>query len=73
MKELGELNHFLGLEIEKTQECMFLCQYKYAKDLLETYNMLECKPLTTPMEPNAKLRAGEGKDLDDEDVSIVDR
>jgi hypothetical protein len=27
--------------------------------------MLECKPLTTLMESNAKLCAGEGKDLDD--------
>jgi Reverse transcriptase (RNA-dependent DNA polymerase) len=65
MKELGELKHFLGLEVEKIQEAMFLCQYKYAKDLLEIYDMIECKPLTTPMEPNAKLRAGEGKNLDD--------
>jgi hypothetical protein len=27
MKELGELKHFLGLEVEKIQEGMFLCQY----------------------------------------------
>jgi Reverse transcriptase (RNA-dependent DNA polymerase) len=65
MKELGELKHILGLEVEKIQECMFLCQYKYTKDLLETYGMIECKPLTTPMELNAKLRAREGKNLDD--------
>ncbi|XP_039142881.1 uncharacterized mitochondrial protein AtMg00810-like [Dioscorea cayenensis subsp. rotundata] len=65
MKELGELKHFLGLEVEKTKEGMFLCQQKYAKDLLETYGMLECKPLSTPMEPNIKLRAGEGKNLED--------
>jgi Reverse transcriptase (RNA-dependent DNA polymerase) len=60
MKEIGELKHFLGLEIEKTQESMFLCQHKNAKDLLKIYNMLECKPLTTPMEPSVKLYAGEG-------------
>jgi hypothetical protein len=65
MKELGELKHFLGLEVETIQEGMFLCQYKYVKDLLEIYGMIECKSLTTPMEPNAKLRAGEGKNLDD--------
>jgi Reverse transcriptase (RNA-dependent DNA polymerase) len=65
MKELGELKHFLGLEVEKIQEGMFLCQYKYVKDFLETYNMIKCNPLTTPMEPNVKLRAGEGKNLDD--------
>lgn len=30
MKELGELKHFLGLEIEQTKEGLFLCQQKYA-------------------------------------------
>jgi hypothetical protein len=39
MKELGELKHFPGLEIEKTQESMFLYQHKNAKDLLKIYNM----------------------------------
>ncbi|XP_039146740.1 uncharacterized mitochondrial protein AtMg00810-like [Dioscorea cayenensis subsp. rotundata] len=68
MKELGELKHFLGLEVEKIKEGIFLCQQKYAKDLLETYGMLECKPLFTPMEPNIKLRAEEGKDLRSKDV-----
>jgi hypothetical protein len=65
MKELGELKHFLGLEVEKTCKGVFLCQQKYAKDLLESYGMLESKSLSTPMEPNAKLCAGEGKDLQD--------
>jgi Reverse transcriptase (RNA-dependent DNA polymerase) len=65
MKELDELKHFLVLEVEKIQEGIFLCQHKYANDLLETYGTLECKPLTTSMELNAKLHTGEGKDLDD--------
>ena len=30
MKELGELRHFLGLEVERTKEGLFLCQQKYA-------------------------------------------
>jgi hypothetical protein len=65
MNELNELKHFLGLEVEKIQKDIFLCQHKYAKYFLEIYGMLECKPLTTPMEPNVIPRAGEGKDLDD--------
>ncbi|CAM8919846.1 unnamed protein product [Rhodiola kirilowii] len=31
MKELGELTHFLGIEVETTKEEIFLCQEKYAK------------------------------------------
>lgn len=34
MKELGQLKHFLGLEIDRTQEGIFLCQQKYSRDLL---------------------------------------
>ncbi|KAH9779126.1 hypothetical protein KPL71_007607 [Citrus sinensis] len=65
MKELGQLKHFLGLEVDQTKEGIFLCQQKYAKDLLKKFGMLECKPISTPMEPNAKMCAHEGKDLED--------
>ncbi|KAK3034915.1 hypothetical protein RJ639_034157 [Escallonia herrerae] len=65
MKELGELNHFLGLEVDHTREALFLCQQKYAIDLLQRFGMLECKPMLTPMEPNVKFCAVEGKDLVD--------
>ena len=65
MKELGELKHFLGLEVDRTEEGLFLCQQKYAKELLQKFGMLECKPISTPMEANAKLCAHEGKDLQD--------
>ncbi|KAL5795083.1 hypothetical protein ACOSP7_003677 [Xanthoceras sorbifolium] len=65
MKELGQLKHFLGLEVDQTLEGIFLYQQKYAKDLLKKFGMLECKPISTPMEPNAKMCAHEGKDLED--------
>nr|KYP67735.1 hypothetical protein KK1_024087 [Cajanus cajan] len=41
MKELGELKHFLGLEVERTKDGIFLCQQKYAQDLLKRYGMLD--------------------------------
>ncbi|XP_048498244.1 uncharacterized mitochondrial protein AtMg00810-like [Beta vulgaris subsp. vulgaris] len=63
MKELGE--HFLGLEVERTKDRIFLCQQKYARDLLEKYGMVDCKPMSTPMEVNARLCSVEGKDLED--------
>ena len=34
INELEELKHFLGLEVERTKEGLFLGQQKYAKDLL---------------------------------------
>ncbi|XP_020533800.1 uncharacterized mitochondrial protein AtMg00810-like [Jatropha curcas] len=65
MKELGELNHFLRLEVECTKDGVFLCQQKYAKDLLQKYGMLNCKSLALPIEINTKLSISEGKDLED--------
>ncbi|XP_071735125.1 uncharacterized mitochondrial protein AtMg00810-like [Rutidosis leptorrhynchoides] len=63
--KLGELKHFLGLEIEQKREGLFLGQQKYARDLLQKYGMLNYKPISTPMDPNTKLRADEGKSLQD--------
>ena len=68
MKELEEFKHFLGLEMERTKERLFLGQQKYAKDLLQRYVMIDCKPMSTLMDPNARLQEDEGKDL--EDVTI---
>lgn len=65
MKELGELKHFLGLEVERTKEGLFLCQQKYTRDVLQKFGMMECKPVSTPIEPNAKICAHEGKELED--------
>ena len=65
MKELGELKHFLGLEVERTKEGIFLGQQKYAKNLLQRYGMIDCKPISTPMDPNVRLQEDEGKNLED--------
>ncbi|XP_019056135.1 PREDICTED: uncharacterized protein LOC109115933 [Nelumbo nucifera] len=65
MKELGQLKRFLGLEIDHVQEGIFLYQQKYSRDLLKKFGMLECKPISTPIEPTAKMCAHEGRDLED--------
>ncbi|XP_015170048.1 uncharacterized mitochondrial protein AtMg00810-like [Solanum tuberosum] len=40
-------------------------QRKYSRDLLKKFGMLECKPIATPIEPNDKMCAQEGKNLED--------
>lgn len=66
MEELGELKHFLGVEIEKTKDGLFLGQQKYARDIIQKYGMMGCNTSSTPMEPNLKLCSHEGKDLEEE-------
>ncbi|XP_038896557.1 uncharacterized mitochondrial protein AtMg00810-like [Benincasa hispida] len=65
MKELGELKHFLRLEIECSEKGLFLGQQKYAKYLLQKYGMSDCKPISTSMEVNKKFFMHEGKDIVD--------
>jgi hypothetical protein len=55
MKDLGPMHYFLGLEVWKSPEKIFLNQGKYAVEILKRFDMLECKAMNTPMETNLKL------------------
>jgi hypothetical protein len=50
MKYLGLMHYFLGLEVWKSPENIFLNQGKYAVEILKRFDMLECKSMNTPME-----------------------
>lgn len=50
LKDLGELNYFLGIEATKTPDGgLLLSQRKYVTDLLKKAGMLNTKPINTPM------------------------
>jgi Reverse transcriptase (RNA-dependent DNA polymerase) len=57
MKNLGGLKYFLGIEVTRNKEGIYLSQRKYILDLLSETGMLDCKPVDTPMIPNLKLEA----------------
>ena len=65
MKNLGELMYFLGIEVVRTPKGIWLLQRKYVLYILKTYGMTACKPIATPIEQNAKLRADLGDKLED--------
>ena len=56
MSMIGELSHFLGLQLSQTTAGMFISQAKYLKDMLIRYGMEDCAPMSTPMTTSFKLR-----------------
>ncbi|XP_039170468.1 uncharacterized mitochondrial protein AtMg00810-like [Eucalyptus grandis] len=49
MKDPGYLHYFLGIEAKRNSTDLFLCQTKYAIDLLTRAQMIDCKPISTPL------------------------
>ncbi|XP_030448469.1 uncharacterized mitochondrial protein AtMg00810-like [Syzygium oleosum] len=65
MADMGLMYYFLGLEITQSEDGIFICQQKYAKDILEHFKMATCKPISTPMEERLKLtKDGSGSEVD---------
>lgn len=48
MKDFGSLPYFLGVEVQTNSQGLFLSQTKYALDLLQSADMVDAKPITTP-------------------------
>lgn len=57
MTDLGPLNYFLRVFIDRSDKGLFLSQQKYATDILEHENMLNCDPCHTHVEPMHKLQS----------------
>jgi hypothetical protein len=54
MKDLGHVHHFLGIEISQSLDGLHLSQSHYALTILERANMVDCKPISTPLEAKTK-------------------
>jgi hypothetical protein len=61
VKDLGNLNFFLGIEVLSNPHGIILSQHRYIIDLLHRTKMSEAKPITTPMASTTSLSAFEGE------------
>ena len=65
MKDLVMTHYFLGLEVWKYPDEIFLNQGKHTVEILKIFGMIDCKAMTTLMTTNLKL-------LNDNSSEIVD-
>jgi len=54
MSDIGLLTYFLGIEVARNSTGMYLCQRKYALDIIST-GLLGSKPVAFPLETNHQL------------------
>ena len=60
MSMMGELKFFLGFQIKQVKDGTFISQTKYTHDMLKKFDMMNAKPIKTPIPTNGHL------DLNDE-------
>ena len=77
MKDLGELNYYLGMKVTRTADYIQLDQTRYTLDILKKYDHLlqeyKNKKYATPMEQDLKLRKSEADSMTDQQTDYVGR
>jgi hypothetical protein len=51
LRDLGETNRLLGMEIsrDRPNRRLYISQHQYTVNILDRFNMADCKPVTTPI------------------------
>ena len=60
LKDLRDLNFFLGIQVLRNQNSILLSQSKYVQDLLAKTEMTDCKGIETPFSTSKKLKKDVG-------------
>ncbi|KAL8095905.1 hypothetical protein AgCh_037043 [Apium graveolens] len=68
IKDLGLVKYYLGLEIHRTGDGLFLHQHKFVYDMLVDAGLEHAKPLSLPLDSTIKLTTDDGILLDDPSI-----
>ena len=73
MKDLGDVNHILGMRI--TRDCkntlLYLSQNENVQKVVEHFNMQKGKPLSTPLLAYLKLSKEDGPKFDEKKIAMA--
>lgn len=64
LKDLGQLNYFLGIEVSKSPDGIFLSQRKYILEIFEESRLSRVKSSKILMEMHIDLRNDKSKPID---------
>lgn len=56
IKSLGPVRYCLGIDFRRDKESISMTQKSYIKSILERFGMTNANTMTTPLDPNAKLK-----------------
>lgn len=60
MDDFGLMHYLLGMKVHQNSDEIFICQTKYAKDMLKKFGMVDCKPVSTPIAHGELLYKNDG-------------
>jgi hypothetical protein len=69
LKDLGNLHHFLGIQVTRSKQELTMSQEHYAKEILQQAGMHKCKHVKTPLVTYEKLSVGNGTALREEEAN----
>jgi hypothetical protein len=70
IKDMGRLHYFLGIEVQASSSGLLLSQRKYIQELLTKTNMINCRPVSTPMSSSDKISKYDGSPLSSDDTTL---
>ncbi|GKE63375.1 retrovirus-related pol polyprotein from transposon TNT 1-94, partial [Tanacetum coccineum] len=54
MTDIGLMSYYLGIEVKQRDKGIFICQERYANEILKMFGMDKCNPIGTPIENKTK-------------------
>ena len=60
MSDLGRMKHFIGVEVKQCSDGIFICQKRYAREVLARFGMGDSNAMKNPIAPGIKLSKDKG-------------